>query len=118
MDITRGRALDLLQQTVNLIAILTRENVALNLYDLGFTYDELVELNIPVEREILWSDGKKWSIIHDGYGLGISDGYRVERPFVYWETESVAYDNPEWIPKMVILKFERMVRRGSFNRFK
>lgn len=59
-------------------------------------------------------DGLKWNIIYDGYGLGISDGWTVDRPIIY-DDRRVAYDSPERLPKYVKTAFERMAKAGTIE---
>lgn len=61
---------------------------------------------------VLWGiPYRKWFILRDGYGLGISDGWYVVRPVIYnnWRVE---YDHPEALPQYVKDKFQRMVNEG------
>lgn len=45
-----------------------------------------------------------YSIIVDGYGLGITDGWTVDRPIIY-NDKRVAYNFPECLPKYIKDKF-------------
>ena len=57
----------------------------------------------------------KWSIIEDGYGLGITDDWIVIRPFIYYYDEiKVSYDNLG-MPNYIRTKFEKMAKKGCFN---
>lgn len=53
----------------------------------------------------------KWSIIVDGYGIGISDQCNVDRPVIYGGVR-VGFDKPERIPKGIYEEFMRLVRLG------
>ena len=64
--------------------------------------------------KVFWKSGK-WSIIVDGYGLGITDGWSVERPIIYTHKNppTVAYDGTAVsVPPYVKRKFEELVQKG------
>lgn len=64
--------------------------------------------------KVFWKSGK-WSIIMDGYGLGITDGWGVERPIIYTHKNppTVAYDGTAVsVPPYVKRKFEELVQKG------
>lgn len=64
--------------------------------------------------KVFWKSGK-WSIIMDGYGLGITDGWGVERPIIYTHKNppTVAYDGTAIsVPPYVKRKFEELVQKG------
>lgn len=71
------------------------------------------EVYDDMQDEVLYDNGK-WSIYIDGYGIGISDGYEVDRPTIY-DDGKVAYDFPERIPAYVKKKMESLVRQGVFD---
>lgn len=57
------------------------------------------------ECNTIWSNkNRKYSIIVDGYGLGITDGWTVDRPIIY-DDKRVAYDFPERLPQYIKDKF-------------
>lgn len=61
---------------------------------------------------VLWQNkGKKWHIICDGYGLGITGDY-CDRPVIY-EYKRVVYDFPERLPEYVKDAFERLAAQGK-----
>lgn len=63
----------------------------------------------------IWSNpAARWSIIEDEYGLGITDGYYVDRPIIYKDGR-VAYDRPECLPKYIKERFESMARHGQVH---
>ena len=60
----------------------------------------------------LWSaKNRKYSIIVDGYGLGITDGWTVDRPIIY-DNRRVAYDFPEKLPNYIKDKFSQLAWKG------
>lgn len=64
--------------------------------------------------KVFWKSGK-WSIIMDGYGLGITDGWGVERPIIYTHKNppTVAYEGTAVsVPPYVKRKFEELVQKG------
>ena len=74
----------------------------------GTTYDN-------GNARVLWGvRSKRFYILVDGYGLGISDGYVVDRPIVY-DDKRVAYSCPERLPKYVKRAFERLAAKGAIQ---
>ena len=64
----------------------------------------------------IWSKGK-WEIIVDGYGLGITDGWSVERPMIY-DDHTVAYsDDVLYVPPYVKRQFEKMASTGKLDKY-
>lgn len=64
----------------------------------------------------IWSKGK-WEIIVDGYGLGITDGWSVERPMIY-DDHTVAYsDDILYVPPYVKRQFEKMASTGKLDKY-
>lgn len=62
--------------------------------------------------QILWGiPTRRYYILRDGYGLGISNGYTVDRPIIY-ENKKVAYDHPDALPKYIKDKFQSLAQRG------
>lgn len=65
------------------------------------------------EYKTLWSvKSRKYSIICDGYGLGITDGWRVDRPIIY-NDKRVAFSSPESLPKYIKEKFATLAKNGA-----
>lgn len=63
----------------------------------------------------IWSNAAtRWYIIEDEYGLGITDGYYVDRPIIYPDS-SVAFDCPECLPKYIKERFKSMARHGQIH---
>ena len=64
----------------------------------------------------IWSKGK-WEIIVDGYGLGITDGWSVERPMIY-DDHTVAYSGDALnVPPFVKRQFEKMASTGRLDKY-
>ena len=77
----------------------------MNEYTTGATYDDGKTL-------VLWgTPSRRYYIIADGYGLGLSDGWTVDRPIIY-DDRRVAYEWPERLPQYVKRRFETMAARG------
>ena len=65
------------------------------------------------EYKTLWTvKSRKYSIICDGYGLGITDGWTVDRPIIY-NNKKVAFDFPESLPKYIKEKFATLAENGA-----
>lgn len=65
------------------------------------------------EYNTIWSGkNRTYSIIVDCYGLGITDGYTVDRPIIY-NDRRVAYDFPEALPKYIKEKFQSLALSGK-----
>ena len=65
------------------------------------------------EYNTIWSRKNcTYSIIVDNYGLGITDGYTVDRPIIY-DDKRVAYDFPERLPKYIKEKFSSLAWNGK-----
>jgi hypothetical protein len=67
--------------------------------------------NLKESIETLWQKGNQ-SIIKDGYGFGIDNGYNVNR-FTIDNDGKVRYDNPPSKTMQSIVN--RLVRQGKFN---
>jgi hypothetical protein len=67
--------------------------------------------NLKESIETLWQKGNQ-SIIKDGYGFGIDNGYNVNR-FTIDNAGNVRYDNPPSKTMKAIV--DRLVRQGKFN---
>lgn len=87
----------------------TTENEVTKLY----TDDEMRRRGLKEsnETEVLWNKGNQ-SIIKDGYGFGIDNGYNVNR-FIIDNDGNVRYDNPP--SKTMKAVVDRLVRQGKFD---
>ena len=58
----------------------------------------------------------KWEIIEDGYGLGVTDGWNVDRFFIYdYDIPRIAYDNTLGVPSYIKRKVEQLVKKGMLK---
>ena len=65
------------------------------------------------DYKVLWSKkGCQYEIIADGYGLGICNDRRCDRPIIY-DDKRVAYDSPAQLPKYVKSQFAKMAMQGK-----
>lgn len=99
IDLDKHSTPDMVQKALDTTATIIQSNDAIK---------ETTELSAI---KVYWeSKNKKWSIIRDEYGYGISNGWFVDRPIIYAD-KSVAYSNPEALPKYVKNKFARIAKR-------
>ena len=67
--------------------------------------------NTGAYNTIWTAKSRKYSIICDGYGLGITDGWTVDRPVIYHD-KTVGFDFPEALPKYIKEKFKSLAYNG------